>query len=51
MNDIEFKKIYLSLPIAACVIDRTLCFVAANSMYADLMRAAGKHTRPLYDWL
>lgn len=39
MNDIEFKKIYLSLPIAACVIDRTLCFVAANSMYADLMRA------------
>lgn len=38
MNDIEFKKIYLSLPIAACVIDRSLCFVAANSMYAEIMQ-------------
>lgn len=36
INDIP--SLYMSLPIAACLIDRDMRFLAANGKYADLMQ-------------
>lgn len=34
----ELCKLYLSLPVASCLISPSLHFIAANQRYADLMR-------------
>lgn len=37
MNVNDIQQIYLSLPIASCLISRDMTFIAANERYAELM--------------